>query len=88
MDEIRKFALEIVQSVRDHTEAHEKDSSQLTFWVSTSSDPARLVDALTHVLQYDRKRITFVIADAVQDIPAFENFPFVRRVTLLRMQHG
>lgn len=88
MDRIREFALEIVQSVRDHTDAHESDIIQLSVWIANYPQRARLVDALINVLQYDKPRIISVVEDAVQAIPDFRNFPLAQRIRCMIRNRG
>ena len=88
MTDAQDFAKEIVQSVRDNTNAHGLDTLQLSVWIANSPDPRAVVDALPIVLQHDIYEIVDIMHSAVRDIPAFADVNLNRQVNSLRTNRG
>jgi hypothetical protein len=88
MSDARDFAREIVQNVRDNTQAHDLDTLQLSVWIANSPEPRAVVDALPSCLQNDTYQIVDIVHHAVSDIPAFAHVNLFRQVNSLRANRG
>ncbi len=84
----RDFAKTIVQNVRDNLDAHDRDTLQLSFWISNSPNPQAAVNALPFELQNDPYEVVDVLHSAVCYIPAFRDVDLLSQVTTLCANRG
>ncbi len=86
--DVRVFAKEIVQSVRDHMHAHDRDTLQLSVWIANSPNPQCVLDLLPVLLSNDVYMVIDIMEDAVNDIPAFKDVKLKHVVQFVRANRG